>query len=92
MRPKYAVKGQINFHNVSDSKLKEYISLCQSLIYEYKGVDDDKVKVLSAVWKDLTVENTRRLAESPEVTPRPAKMLSKSPKMRKSPLRSFSNR
>lgn len=87
-RPKYAIKGQVNFHNVSDEKLKGYLDLIQSLIFEYKDAEDyEKVNVLNRIWKDLASEDTRRLVDSPEVVVKPVGMLGKVPKMKKSPVK-----
>lgn len=67
MKPKYAVKGERRFHNVSDSGVHEYVKMIQSLIHEYGREDPETVSVLQKVWKDLSVEETRRLAEMPSV-------------------------
>lgn len=68
-RPKYAIAGEINFHNVSDERLKSFIDMIQSLIFEYDRIDPENTSVLRKVWKDLAVEQTRRLAEKPLVEP-----------------------
>lgn len=79
MKPKYAVKGERRFHNVSDSGVHEYVKMIQSLIHEYDREDPETVSVLQKVWKDLSVEETRRLAEMPSVESpvTPAPMLKK---------------
>lgn len=80
---KYALKGEPDFHKLSDEKVKSFMDFSQQMIYAYKGHDDSKVKVLQEIWKDLSVEHTSRIANMPEVSPAPA--LRKVPKIRKSP-------
>ena len=93
MPPKrHAVKGEPDFHTVSDEKLKSFLDLTQSLIFSYENVDEGKVKVLEEIWKDLSCENTDRLANSSvaeqEVSSgTPAHLLKKVPKIRKSPVK-----
>ena len=87
MPPKrrYAVKGEPDFHAISDERLKSFLDYTQQMIFSYKGLDDSKVKVLQEIWKDLSVEHTSRLCSMPEVKESPAPMLKKVPKIRKSP-------
>lgn len=82
---KYALKGEPDFHRLSDARLKSFLELTQQMIFAYKGHDDSKVKVLQEIWKDLSVEHTERLGNMPEVVESPAPMLKKVPKIRKSP-------
>lgn len=83
MKKKYALKGEPDFHNLSDAQVKNYLDLTQQLLFCYKGVDDSKVKVLESIWHDLSDESTNRQANSPEVPATP--MMRKVPKVRKSP-------
>lgn len=82
---KYALKGEPDFHTISDERLKSFLDCAQQMIFAYKGHDDEKVKVLQEIWKDLSVEHTERLGNMPEVVQKPASLLKKVPKMRKSP-------
>ena len=82
---KYALKGEPDFHHLSDDRVKSFLDLSQQMIFVYKGHDDDKVKVLQEIWKDLSVEHTERLGKMPEVVKTPAPLLAKSPKLRRSP-------
>ena len=85
---KYALKGEPDFHNLSDEKVKSFLDLTQQLIFCYKGVDDTKVQVLREIWKDLSNESVERLCNSPAKTPvkdSPCTLLKKAPKMRRSP-------
>lgn len=58
------IKGVPDFTNVSDKRLKEHIDLIQQLIFSYKGVSEEKVKMLREMWKDMSDEYADRLAES----------------------------
>lgn len=82
---KYALKGEPDFHHLSDERLKSFLDLTQQMIFAYKHHDEEKVKVLESIWKDLSVESTERLCNMPEVPKTPAPMLGKAPKLRKSP-------
>lgn len=86
---KYALKGQPDFHNLSDDKVKSFLDLTQQLIFAYKPYDSEKVKVLESIWKDLSVESTERVIVSSEKAGSEAKthvvMIRKAPKLRKSP-------
>ena len=82
---KYALKGEPDFHNLSDDRVKSFLDLAQQMIFTYKGHDDEKVKVLQDIWKELSLEHTSRLASMPEVVKAPAPVLGKAPKLRKSP-------
>lgn len=82
---KYALKGEPDFHRISDERLKSFLDLTQQMIFSYKHHDAEKVKVLESIWKDLSVEYTERLANMPEVVKTPAPILGKAPKLRKSP-------
>lgn len=85
---KFALKGEPDFHNLSDEKVKSFLDLTQQMIFAYKG-HNDKVKVLQEIWKDLNVEGTERLIVSSEkagsVVKAPAPMIRKAPKLHKSP-------
>lgn len=80
---KYALKGEPDFHNLSDEQVKSFLDFTQQMIFTYKGCDDSKVKVLQEIWKDLSVEHTSRIANMPEVSPAP--IMRRVPKIRKSP-------
>ena len=82
---KYALKGEPDFHIIGDDRLKSFLDFAQQMIFAYKGHDDSKVTVLQEIWKDLSVEHTERLCNSPEVVKEPTPMLRKVPKVRKSP-------
>lgn len=86
---KYAVKGEPDFHNVSDEKLKSFLDLTQQMIFAYTHYDDDKVKVLKSIWKDLNEEDSERQSNSAcealDDAETPVPMLKKVPKVRKSP-------
>lgn len=82
---KYALKGEPDFHTIGDERLKSFLDCAQQMIFCYKGHDDEKVKVLESIWKDLSVEHTERLCNMPEVKASPTPMLKKVPKIRKSP-------
>ena len=81
---KFALKGEPDFHNISDERLKSFLDLAQQMIFAYKGHDDTKVKVLQEIWKDLSVEHTERLCNKPVEKP-PVNMIRKAPKLRMSP-------
>lgn len=86
---KYAVVGEPDFCNLSDDKVKSFLDMTQQLIFCYKGVDPEKVRVLESIWKDLSVESTERICDRPDYTPSvrssSASLLRKVPKIRKSP-------
>lgn len=82
-KKKYAIKGEPDFHNLSDARVKDYLDLTQQLIFCYQGVDDSKVQVLKSIWKDLSDESIDRRCNSPEVPATP--MMRKVPKIRRSP-------
>lgn len=89
---KYAIKGEPDFHNISDEKLKSFLDLAQQMIFAYKYHDAEKTEVLKSIWKDLSNEHTDRLCRSAceaidkgESSGTPAPMLKKVPKVRKSP-------
>lgn len=94
MPPKrHAVKGEPDFHNVSDEQLKSFRDLTQQLIFAYNHFDDAKVEVLKSIWKDLSNEDADRTAQSAiealekqgDSVSTPSPMLRKVPKVRKSP-------
>ena len=87
---KYAVKGEPDFHNISDEKLKSFLDLIQQMIFSYSLYDEEKTKVLESVWKDLSNEKVERYVVSiSESIDRdegsPSSVLRISPKVRKSP-------
>lgn len=86
MKKKYALKGEPDFHNLSDAQVKDYLDLTQQLIFCYKGVDDSKVKVLESIWHDLSDESIDRRANSP-VKEVPVTPLRKAPALRRSPVK-----
>lgn len=87
MPPKrrYAIKGEPDFHTLSDQRVESFLDCAQQMIFAYKGVDDEKVKVLQEIWKDLSIESTERICNMPEVVAEPTPVLKKVPKIRKSP-------
>ena len=58
------MKGKPDFTTISDSKLKSYIDLAQQMILSYKYCDEEKSRVMTEVWKQLTNEYTDRLCAS----------------------------
>lgn len=89
---KYAEKGKPDFHNLKDDKLLSFMDLTQQLIFAYNRFDEAKVEVLRAIWKDLCIEQSDRVARSAcEVIEKQGDSVStgttmlKSPKIRKSP-------
>lgn len=88
---KYALSGEPDFHNLSDEKVKSFLDLTQQMIFTYKQVDPEKVKVLQSIWHDLSVEGTNRLIISSEkageLAKKPATMIKKVPKLRMSPVK-----
>ena len=87
---KYAVKGEPDFHNISDDKLKSFLDLIQQMIFSYSLYDEEKTKVLESVWKDLSNEKVERYVVSiSESIDRDEGSLSPvlriAPKVRKSP-------
>lgn len=82
---KYALKGEPDFHNLSDDKVKSFMDMTQQLAFAYKHHDVEKSKVLESIWKELSVEHTSRIANMPEVVKSPAPILAKTPKLRRSP-------
>lgn len=82
---KFALKGEPDFHHLSDEKVKSFLDFAQQMIFAYKHHDAEKTKVLESIWKDLSIECTERLCNMPEVVKDPAPMLKKVPKIRKSP-------
>lgn len=85
-RKKYALKGEPDFHNLSDAQVKDYLDMTQQFIFCYQGVDDSKVQVLKSIWKDLSDESVDRLSSSP-VKEVPATIMRKKPVVRRSPLK-----
>lgn len=84
-KKRYALKGEPDFHTLSDERVKSFLDCAQQMIFAYKGVDDEKVKALQEIWKDLSVEHTERLCNMSEVVAEPTPVLKKVPKIRKSP-------
>lgn len=93
---KYAIKGEPDFHYISDERLKSFLDLIQQMIFAYKYHDKEKHEVLCAIWKDLSCEDADRLARSAieelerqereeKEGVKPAPLLKKVPKVRKSP-------
>ena len=89
---KYAIKGEPDFHTISDDKLKSFLDLTQQMIFAYNHHDDAKVEVLKSIWKDMSNEHTDRLCRSAKEAidkgldvEKPASLLKKVPKVRKSP-------
>ena len=85
---KFALVGEPDFHNLSDEKVKSFLDMTQQLIFAYNGYDDEKVKVLREVWKDMSSESMSRLCAKPMVHKPlnvPNSLIKKVPKIRKSP-------
>jgi len=94
---KYAIKGEPDFHNISDEKLKAYLDLIQQMIFSYKYHDKDKSEVLTEIWKELSIEDTERLCasaiaeidrQSKEESSPTSALIKKVPKLRRSPAKS----
>lgn len=58
------LKGEPDFTTISDERLDGFIDLAQQMIFAYKYHDEEKVKVLQAIWKDMSNESTDRLCAS----------------------------
>ena len=54
------MKGEPDFTLISDEKLREFKDLTQQMIFAYKGCDEEKTRVLSEVWKQLSDECAER--------------------------------
>ena len=64
MSPKRVpIKGEPNFTNISDERLREFVDLAQQMIFVYEDCDSEKTRVLKEVWKQMSVEHTSRLSE-----------------------------
>ena len=89
---KYAIKGEPDFHRISDVTLTAFVDLTQQLIFAYNQCDSEKTEVLKSIWKELSNEEADRRCRSAlcAVEERDAKstsapLMRKVPKMRKSP-------
>ena len=90
---KTAIKGEPDFHLISDEKLSLYLELTQQMIFSYSSHDPEKVKVLEGIWKELSCEEADRsslnarkeLEKQSHAESTPAPLLRKVPKVRKSP-------
>ena len=90
---KYALKGEPDFHNISDEKLALYLDLTQQMIFAYKTFDKEKTEVLKSIHADLVWEDADRRARSAreailnhDSTKDSAPVtMTKVPKLRKSP-------
>lgn len=58
------LKGEPNFTAISDSKLREFIDLTEELRFAYEHFDEEKAKVIKAIWKELCIESTNRKVNS----------------------------
>ena len=58
------IKGEPDFTNISNERLRGYADLIEQMIFSYKGVSDEKVRVLKDISKELSAEKTNRLCES----------------------------
>lgn len=63
------MKGSPDFTTISDERLNGLIDLAQQMIFAYKYLDEEKVRVFTEVWKDLTNERTERLCNAPFIEP-----------------------
>lgn len=61
------MKGKPDFTSISDEKLKGFIDLAQEMVFAYKYCDEEKTRVMSEVWKQLSDEHTERLCKAPVV-------------------------
>lgn len=59
------LKGKPDFTRLSDEKLKGYIDLAQQMIFAYQYCDEEKVRVLTDVWKQMSDEYTERMCNAP---------------------------
>ena len=66
---KIPIKGKPDFTSLSDEKVGEYRDLAQQMIFTYKYCDEEKVCVLTDVWKQFSDEYTDRLCNAPFVEP-----------------------
>lgn len=87
---KYALKGEPDFHTISDERLKGFLDLAQQMIFAYKYHDKDKTKVLEEIWHDLSCEHVDRVAASAieELSKQEESVatVKKVPKLRRSPV------
>ena len=58
------MKGLPDFSTLSDERVKEYLDLAQQMIFAYKYCDEEKTRVLTEIWKQLSDEHTDRLCAS----------------------------
>lgn len=63
------IKGQPDFTTLSDEKVKEYRDLAQQMIFAYKYCDEEKTRVMTDIWKQMSDEYTDRLCNAPFVEP-----------------------
>lgn len=59
------MKGFPDFTSLSDEKIREFENLAQQMILAYKYCDEEKVRVLTEVWKQLSVERADREMQKP---------------------------
>ena len=64
MKNRVPIKGQPDFTTISDERLKGFIDLAQQMIFAYKYCDEEKTRVLTEIWKQLSDEHTDRLCAS----------------------------
>ena len=58
------MKGKPDFTSISDNRLKEYRDLAQQMIFAYKYHDEEKTRVMTDIWKQLSDEYMDRLCAS----------------------------
>lgn len=63
------MKGKPDFTTISNERLNGFIDLAQQMIFTYKYCDEEKVRVMTEVWKDLSTERTERLCNEPFIEP-----------------------
>ena len=63
------MKGSPDFTHISDERLKGYIDLAQEMIFAYQYCDEEKTRVMTEVWKQMSDEYTDRLAQAPFIAP-----------------------
>lgn len=88
---KYAIKGEPDFHTISDERLKQFLDLAQQMIFAYKYHDKEKCEVLQAIYHDLMCEDVDRLADSAiaelsRQEKQESAIVRKTPKLRRSPV------
>ena len=66
---KTPMKGTPDFSTLSDDKVRDYRDLAQQMIFAYKYCDEEKTRVLTDIWKQLSDECADRLNNTPFIEP-----------------------